>query len=423
MYLEGSAWKWYLCLGTDAPEEWLSTEEVEATDTEDAVEAVEGLRERFLKDFQQGNYRLYQEAKLRARVQGPDECPTVYYYDVLNLCRVVDPAMSEAQKIENLFRGLKPALIEKVYPAKPRKCSDFLSLIKLHSEATIMAKTKDCAINLVTSDDGPDVEFLGYVGRYGSGPTSGSIPKHYTLEEVIKEVLALRAEVAKLSAATVNTGNEHGTWGMSSEHRNENRTSDGRPICFNCERPGHIKRFCWLRKTGEEDGSASSPHQVATSLPTNLVAVMTPEDNQPHTPMSSGTVLQEQLSRRENALRPSAALFRVDLSRLIIEEVVCAGTGIPAVVDTGAAITVISPKLVSELGLVIRPWDGPGVKMANGQQCIPQGAVKVDIETTIGRVVGEIIVMQMDGMDLLLGNDMLAQLGRIIVEYPTKGPA
>ena len=47
--------------------------------------------------------------------------------------------MSEAVKVENLFRGLHPNLLKKVYPMKPKTSAEFLAAVKLHSEAGEMA--------------------------------------------------------------------------------------------------------------------------------------------------------------------------------------------------------------------------------------------------------------------------------------------
>ncbi len=55
------------------------------------------------------NFKIFQEAKLRNRVQGLNES-MAYYYDVMNLCRSADPNMPDNDKpIEALFRGLKPS--------------------------------------------------------------------------------------------------------------------------------------------------------------------------------------------------------------------------------------------------------------------------------------------------------------------------
>ena len=62
-----------------------------------------GLRRVFLGEFQQENFTLFQEAKLRNRTQGIDEGTANYYYDVLDLCRIVNPVMTDANKLEYLF--------------------------------------------------------------------------------------------------------------------------------------------------------------------------------------------------------------------------------------------------------------------------------------------------------------------------------
>ena len=61
--------------------------------------------------------------------------------------------------------------------------------------------------------------------------------------------------------------------------------------------------------------------------------------------------------------------------------------------------------------------------MANNQRAAPLGAVYVDVNTLQGRVSGKIQVMQTADVELLLGNDLLSQLGVLIIEYPTDEPA
>jgi len=144
MYLEGGARKWFAC--TNLPVHWEDRPEIAADPT--AVPAVigiarvEGLRTKFLQEFQEENYFSFQEAKLRSRVQSLDESTTSYYYDVIDLCRTVNPTMTEANKLEYLFRGLRPSLLEKIYPLRPLTCSEFLAKVKIYSEASMMANRK-----------------------------------------------------------------------------------------------------------------------------------------------------------------------------------------------------------------------------------------------------------------------------------------
>ena len=102
MFLDGAARKWYFC--TPLPAEW--DDQPARPDPNNAgvtLPAVIGLKTRFLQEFQQENFSMFQEAKLRNRTQGIEEPTSSYYYDILDMCRVVNPAMSESAKLEYLF--------------------------------------------------------------------------------------------------------------------------------------------------------------------------------------------------------------------------------------------------------------------------------------------------------------------------------
>jgi hypothetical protein len=95
MSLDGVALKWFRCI--DSPTTWFDVAAQAGTGGGDGTQAQEGLRTAFLREFQQESYTFFQKKKLRSRVQGTDELVTAYYYDVLDLCRIVDPTMTEAK--------------------------------------------------------------------------------------------------------------------------------------------------------------------------------------------------------------------------------------------------------------------------------------------------------------------------------------
>ena len=134
MYLDGAARKWYLC--STLPTEWrdLPVRPGVGLNAPD-LPAVTGVRTLFLKEFQQQNYRLFQETRLRNRVQGIEEATTNYYYDVIDLCRVVDPTMAEATKVDYLFGGL--------YPLQPKTCEEFLEAAKRFTDAKLLANRRN----------------------------------------------------------------------------------------------------------------------------------------------------------------------------------------------------------------------------------------------------------------------------------------
>ncbi len=58
-----------------------------------------------------------------------------YYYDVVNLCRLVDPQMTEERKLGHFFDGLRPTLVERIWMTQPKTCEEFLMEVRLLSEA------------------------------------------------------------------------------------------------------------------------------------------------------------------------------------------------------------------------------------------------------------------------------------------------
>ncbi|KZS02316.1 Uncharacterized protein APZ42_000692, partial [Daphnia magna] len=147
MYLDDTARNWFLC--ARIPNDWEDTTAQPAAGGNPATPAVTGLRSMFLKEFQPDNYGLFQETRLRSRTQGMDEPIVRYYYEILNLCRLVDSNTLEAHRLEHLFRGFRPALLRKISPLKPKTCEEFLTLAKAYTEASLMSEArgwKDAAV-------------------------------------------------------------------------------------------------------------------------------------------------------------------------------------------------------------------------------------------------------------------------------------
>ncbi|KZS09875.1 Uncharacterized protein APZ42_025792, partial [Daphnia magna] len=116
-----------------------------------------------------------------------------------------------------------------------------------------------------------------------------------------------------------------------------------------------------------------------------------------------------------------AAILLIDSSRLITEEVVCRGIRIKAVIDTGAVVSVASPSLQEKLGARQMGWDGPSVVMVNGQRAPPLGALELEIEHRGMKASGKVILLEMRGIELLLGNDFLSQFKRLQINYVPNG--
>ncbi|KZS19694.1 Uncharacterized protein APZ42_013860 [Daphnia magna] len=125
---------------------WRDTPTVAAAPGVVAVPMTDGLRTRFLKAFQPQHYGRNQEARLRQRKQGIDKSGVEYFYDVIDLCRKVDPRMLEE---DYLFRGLKPTLVEKIWVTSPRTTAEFLTAVQLHTETSELAIRPEWAVSVL----------------------------------------------------------------------------------------------------------------------------------------------------------------------------------------------------------------------------------------------------------------------------------
>ncbi|CAF1292664.1 unnamed protein product [Rotaria sordida] len=63
--------------------------------------------------------------RLRTRQQRYDEAVIEYYTDVMKLCKLVDPNMTDASKLDHLYRGLKSSLMKEVLRQAPSTPSEF----------------------------------------------------------------------------------------------------------------------------------------------------------------------------------------------------------------------------------------------------------------------------------------------------------
>lgn len=80
--------------------------------------------------------------------QLPFESPEQYYYDVLQLCAIVNSITTEEDRLRDLLRGLRSEVIEKVILAKPTTCADSLRTLQRLKQASMMSQpieTTTCA--------------------------------------------------------------------------------------------------------------------------------------------------------------------------------------------------------------------------------------------------------------------------------------
>ena len=183
MYLRGTAEKWWRCLEPPTVDWEDSTANV-TTNGVTASVTTNGSKTRLLEAFKKGNYAQFIESKLRHRKHETAECAVDYAYDVLSLCRTLDPAMSECTKVNFLMGGLSADLTEILYPMHLVTTEQFLQEVKLIEEARSMAQAKREKVLAVMGEDSEE-----------SGSEDANETKDE--EELQEELIRMDSEIAE----------------------------------------------------------------------------------------------------------------------------------------------------------------------------------------------------------------------------------
>lgn len=470
MYLEGPARKWFLV--NTHPNHWedLPARPDPTDPTLPHLPAESGIKTQFSAAFQQANFSLLQEAKLRQRTQGNEEDVVSYFYDIVNMCRLVNPNMSQEQQLEYLYRGLKPSLLQKIYPQKPASTADFLDLAKLHMEATMLANQKVWSQSILAVSKEPTLS------NAGNNPQPAAMTP-----EIVSILQQLNHTIKQLQLSSGPTNHSapsrprQGHWNGSGKN---GRTTEGRYICGFCSKVGHLDYRCFQNPASSLFKGATQPQNQQRSPPQQYPGgrpefgrQRTQEQHWPVNHMSTEAGIGEMQDRQwpvnhisteaamgettttdspwvqvnnvnlpdrtENQIAKTKSGLRNDgetvstsngtdkvfpillseVSRLIREPVLCGNIPTMAVVDTGAAVSVLSPDLLKQTPFCLEQWSGPTIILANGTRASPLGAALITI-THKGRwAAGTAVIMAMEGIDLLLGNDFLKQFGKLQIDY------
>ncbi|UYV67832.1 hypothetical protein LAZ67_5002180, partial [Cordylochernes scorpioides] len=264
-YLSGTALKWF-----ENNEESIQTWK----EFTSQLENVFGKKE---------NSKLQAEKKLKTRAQLKGESTECYIQDLLCLCKEVDPQMSEEDKISHLMKGIAEELYQALLPRDVQSTEQFITecrrveALRCRRVTPTRYERLPNVASLCDQDDGEDLSsMIRQIVREEVQRALGSPreePKNATIEEIVKEEIGRTLVPISKSRRSppqkekprqfLNTRYEAETIRPHPEPRypkqggrrdtNDWRTTEGRPICFYCGRPGHVVRYCRDRKRHNEE--------------------------------------------------------------------------------------------------------------------------------------------------------------------------
>lgn len=156
--------------------------------------------------------------RLRHRQQGIDETVIEYYTNILKLCKIVDPEMTNATKLDYLYHGLRPSLLKDVFRKQPQTPAEFLEHAR-HEEVleTFMntsANTGDHQQS-ITEQNYQSTVFHNYPGTQYTTAPQPLLQMPYSLPTQSHNALHYRKRTIR---------------------------------CYKCNRIGHIARNCMVSK-------------------------------------------------------------------------------------------------------------------------------------------------------------------------------
>ena len=482
-YIEGACRQWFQCL-VPAPTHWEDTLEVPAANGAARIPPTIQAKSLFKAAFQQENYALYQEQHLRNKIQERDESATSYYYDVLSLCRKVDPAMAEQTKLNFLYKGLNRGLLRQIYPLQPATCADFLAKVKIFNTTELLAK-QQCSLELEVKEMAEKLSERDQVSANLLRLENSRITDAYDalkikvqdkerelsvntlrqdtsemcnpdddmrqqFNQLVFDVQVMKNTISngksnqngssrnkrrKNSYSQNNQNQETSNQDYFQDNRNQNYSQNNSNQSYpqnNQNQYYHSQNepcfIPWDPNINEQQHDSyipSQPDRPFCNYCGNSGHWIEYCSNNPHSENYSNNCQQNfnEGSRTFNSADPPNQVFKMNLSskNSIKENFLCGRQEVEGVIDTAADISAIDFEFLKETPFAMQKWRGPELMMVNGTMEKPMGGARIYIKHKKGSAFGLVVVLKMGGIRLLLGNDLLKQFKNVSINYESKG--
>ncbi|UYV70237.1 hypothetical protein LAZ67_7002256 [Cordylochernes scorpioides] len=433
---------------------------------EESITTWNTFKEEFTRTFgDKEDYARRIESSLKVRAQKPDESVELYIQDVLNLCRQLNPNMSEEDRVGHLMKGVAENIYRALLAIKVTTTGEFTQHCR---------RIEKLNKNRISSV------------RFERIPTVSAINEneYHPLKEMIREIIReeLRSAPNELDNLPPPQGLEDRVWQRVEQNlapidkapvfhsrrvvknfrsgqqnageavrrkTDEFRTRENIPICFYCNRPGHVAKHCWDRRRDRDENEPSrtqsrfyygrrrpgsiymsdfmTPHMEQSDR-NNSPRCNLPRSSSPY-PGRGRPMTRRRYSRSPDrtprklgstackggkvghCLKPPQTRADLDDNYMWVS---INGRHVEALIDTGASYSVVSSNFRKSMKAIMFESPNITLRVANNRFVAPLGKCRLSVEINGLQRIFEFLVLPNCSHDAILGWDFLESSKAVI---------